>query len=381
MADVNQSFANSPVSVPAPDSLELTGLGKYTTMLGQAQAQDQRDQAAPFNQANLAGLTSNLNRVQTQNNEYMGPVATAARMAGYNQAQVEAQEATKQAPMNTTILGQKARLAPIKTDADIAEANEVIRKAKEAPRKEVVDKMASQYDDISKEKNPILQAKMLADITEGHLATITDPDLKEQIRKQFSGPQALEHLRTARNESINTAAHIQKLEEEKTKGEFEVKAAQVHAGGTIEAAKIHAASSEKIAQLAASAPKQAAAIIGNARRIIIDPDAKELDKAVALEVIKAATEADVQKELTARQLELIQGKTTVDDIRATHYKNAGIYGSLVPNTNPNPASTPPVNNPQATKIKSFADLKSMYPNVPDDTLRSTYKQKYGVDLK
>lgn len=386
--DVNQSFANAPVAQPAPDSLELSGLGKYTTMLGQVQAEQQRQQAVPFNQANLAGLTSNLNRVQTQNNEYMGQPATDARMAGYKNTQVQAEQDAAQAPLNTQILQQKARLAPVATDADIAEATEKIRKLKEAPRKEVVDKMASQYDDIAKETNPILQAKKLQEITDGHLATITDPELKEQIRKQFTGPQALEHLRTARNESINTAAHIQKLEEEKTKGQFEVESARIHAGGEIGAAQIHAKSAEKIAEMAAAAPKTQAAMIGKARRTIMDPAASELDKGVALEIVKAATEADVQKELTARQLELIQGKTTVEDIRAQHYKNAGIYGSLVPNSTPNPASTPPANQQPAGRlppnVKNIQDVRGMdprYKDIPENQLRAAVKQKYGVDLQ
>lgn len=374
--DASQTFANAPVAQPAPDTLELSGLGKYTTMLGQAQAETQRQQAIPFNQANLAGLTSNLNRIQTQNNEFMGQPATAARMAGYANDQVQAQEASKQAPLNTDMLREKARAAPFQTDADIATAGETIRKMKEAPRKALVDKMASQYQDIIKEKNPIIQAQRLKDLTEEHLAGVTDPTQRESLRSEFSGPKALEHLKTAYNESVNTSAHIQKLEEERTKGEFEVKAAQVHAGGTIRAAEIAAEAHKAVAKMAEDSPRNQAMIVAKARRTIVDPAAKSLDKDVALEIVKASTEADVQKEIANSQLSILQGKTTAEDIRAKHYANAGL-GQVLAQQN---ARTPPAVVPNP-KIKTFADLKAMYPNVPDETLRSSYKQKYGTDLQ
>lgn len=359
MADINQSFLSQPVPQPAGDSIELSGLGKVTTLLGQMQNQDMRNTASGFDAANLAGLTSNLNRVQGQNQEWASAPFAAARLAGANKDTIVANETAKQAPYETTIKAEEARQAPSMASAKIAEANDKIALLKDAPRTRVAQRLASHYEEINSEKNPILQAQKYQTVMQDLINSTEDPQQRALLQSELGNPaKGMAHLKMAYQESVNTADQIKKLQQEAETGKWHLKAAQASAGGTIEAARIHAKASKEIAELNASAPKQAAALMAAARLKMIDPKTDDLQRAVATEVVKASVEADVMKEAAARQIEILQGKTSVDAIRQAHYQRAGIYGVTTPNANPNPASTPPAT--PAVKVPKVGDVLNGY---------------------
>jgi hypothetical protein len=102
---------------------------------------------------------------------------------------------------------------------------------------------------------------------------ITDPSHRAQFEAEFLAypTKGMQSLQARAAQKYNTPAAQQARDTAKITGEYNVKAHQASAYGTIEAARIHANSSEKIKEMEQNQPKNAAVMVLNARKWLANP--------------------------------------------------------------------------------------------------------------
>lgn len=289
-------------------------------------------QAQPFMENALSGQQADLARKLMETKEYTSPTAQDARMSGF-----ETTAATNRAKLETlphqtsydiTKLKEDQRALPTLTDERIAKAQQVIKGIKDAPMQEVLSSFANLYPGLRDEKDDLkkhaIWQQNLASLKQKH------PELAGKLEQRF-GTYNQDLMTDAAALYYGMGSGARDAQQERLKhieGGYSLEREEMQQTGANSRAATNAAA---ITQRGAAKEPSPAQTEVRLNRVLNNPamlrkyaeeigmdeaDAKEVAQAELKAIMQTKIEERYVKELGARQLEILQGKTSPDEIRS-----------------------------------------------------------------
>lgn len=332
--------------------------------------QNRREQMAqPFYDQAVQGGNLDLQKHQVEVGEFMSPQAVQMRESARAAELAKSKAETELIPGRTEVEKAKnnqiLQTIPQETQLKLKENAQKISELEGKPVATFMKMGANLYSQI-KDLPPAQQAQQYQNLIQQFQATHPGQQLPPAMQQFTAG--TLDGLKSAYIMDMYSTDFQQKMAEGKQKGEYGVKEAGIHAGGTVAAASIAAKASTENNQrtLDYGTPARFATM---QQRILSDPKASPEQKASAESTLY---------EIRSRE---------IDDVLAKDPVLQSI--STLAGTNPQARE---LYQSERTKMRierllsqgvtpRLQDFRSLYPGKSDSDLQKAAKAKFGKELK